>query len=265
MSVVLGGPGATFDAPVNYATGAGIAFDVGIADVNGDAIADLVTANGFDSLISVLLGNGDGTFGVAATFPTGSGAHSGVVGDFDRDGAQDVAVANETGDSVSVLAGNGTGSFGSPAPYPIGDRPVSVTSGDIDGDGLIDLVASAIEADEIWALLAQNDGTFGEASAHPVGNAPFGLALAELNEDGRLDVAVANELSDSVCVLLNETAPSEANLSIAKSDSPDPVIVGSTLTYNLAVTNAGPDEAADVTVTDVLPASVTFGSASASQ
>lgn len=61
-----------------------------------------------------------------------------------------------------------------------------------------------------------------------------------------------------------QATPSEADLSVTKSDSPDPVSVGETLTYTITVDNAGPDGATDVTVTDILPSSVTFQSASAS-
>ncbi len=55
-----------------------------------------------------------------------------------------------------------------------------------------------------------------------------------------------------------------ANLSITKQDSPDPATVGSPLTYTIGVSNLGPDAATNVTVTDTLPANVTFVSASPS-
>ncbi len=53
-----------------------------------------------------------------------------------------------------------------------------------------------------------------------------------------------------------------ADISLAEADSADPIFVGHTLTYTLTVSNAGPAVAADVTVTDTLPASLTFVSAS---
>ena len=56
-----------------------------------------------------------------------------------------------------------------------------------------------------------------------------------------------------------------ANLSLTKSDSPDPVLAGQLLTYSLSVANAGPSSATGVTVTDTLPAGVTFNSATPSQ
>jgi uncharacterized repeat protein (TIGR01451 family) len=55
-----------------------------------------------------------------------------------------------------------------------------------------------------------------------------------------------------------DTLTPSADLSITKSDSPDPVIVGQTLTYTITVNNAGPSDAANMVVTDTLPAGVTF-------
>ena len=61
------------------------------------------------------------------------------------------------------------------------------------------------------------------------------------------------------------TVSASADLSIAKSDAPDPVNAGAALTYTLAVTNLGPDNAASVMVTDGLPAGLSFVSATATQ
>ena len=56
-----------------------------------------------------------------------------------------------------------------------------------------------------------------------------------------------------------------SDLSVVKSASPSPVLVGQALYYTLTVTNAGPDAAADAQVSDALPAGATFVAAAASQ
>jgi uncharacterized repeat protein (TIGR01451 family) len=65
------------------------------------------------------------------------------------------------------------------------------------------------------------------------------------------------------CTFVNRRI--EADLSISKSDSPDPVLAGQTLTYTVTVNNAGPDMAQNVVVMDTLPSGVTFVSATPDQ
>jgi hypothetical protein len=84
---------------------------VAVGDFNGDGVPDLVVANRAYNNVSVLLGNGDGTFRAAASYAVGSGPVSVAVGDFNGDGKLDLAVANEGSGDVSVLLGNGDGTF----------------------------------------------------------------------------------------------------------------------------------------------------------
>lgn len=67
------------------------------------------------------------------------------------------------------------------------------------------------------------------------------------------------------CAPLDPCEAKEADLSVAKADSPDPVLTGDNLTYTVNVTNNGPDSATGVKLIDTLPAGVTFISATASQ
>ena len=92
------------------------------ADLNGDGRLDLAIANLDSGNISVLLGNGDGTFRAAANYPAGLNSEYVTVGDFNGDGIADLAVANygpssATGGNLSILYGNGNGSFRSPLNY----------------------------------------------------------------------------------------------------------------------------------------------------
>src|SRR5262245_15600202 len=129
-----------FLAPVDYFVGGNLNLqDVDAADFNNDTVPDLAVADSFNSTVSVLLGNGDGTFQAARTCQTGDGPHSLAVGDFDGDGNLDLATANWT--DVSVLLGDGAGRFtpASGSGFYAGASPQSVAVGDFNGDGLLDL------------------------------------------------------------------------------------------------------------------------------
>ena len=73
--------------------------------------------------MSVLLGNGDGTFAPQVTYAVGSDPDAIVAGDFTGDGHLDLAVANDCDDTVSVLLGNGDGTFQPQVTYAVGDGP----------------------------------------------------------------------------------------------------------------------------------------------
>src|SRR5207302_543791 len=90
------------------------------------------------SNVSVLLGNGDGTFQPAVNYPAGPNPHSIAVGDFNGDGRPDLVVANQAGDDLSVLLGNGDGTF-RPGQPCTAIAPTAVAVGDFNGDGSTDL------------------------------------------------------------------------------------------------------------------------------
>ena len=118
----------------------------GAQGFNGDGIPDIVAANtnpsGYgDRTVSVLLGNGDGTFGAAQSYAAGQGsAYSVALGDFNGDGHLDIVVGG--GRTVSVLLGNGDGTFQPAVPYDVGSGPTSVAVADVNGDGRADIVTA---------------------------------------------------------------------------------------------------------------------------
>ena len=80
-------------------------------DFNGDGHLDLAVADLDTGDISVLLGNGDGTFRKQAPLVAGEGVDALVSGDFNGDGVLDIAAANGSSNSISVFLGNGDGTF----------------------------------------------------------------------------------------------------------------------------------------------------------
>jgi hypothetical protein len=156
--------------------------------------------------VSVLLGNGDGTFQAARSFAAGSGPASVAVGDFNGDGHLDVAVANEVSSgTVSVLLGNGDGTFQAARGFAAGIYPASVAVGDFNGDGLPDLAVTGGGA--VRVLLGNGDGSFLTSPlSYIAGSGPVSVAVGDLNGDGLADLAVANSGSNNVSILLNDNA-----------------------------------------------------------
>jgi len=114
-----------------------------VGEFNGDGKTDILAANADGSSVSVLLGNGDGTFQTAVNYGTGGGSPQSVtVGDFNGDGKGDLAAANFNGNNVSVLLGNGDGTFQAAVNYSAGSGSVSVAVGDFNGDGIADLAVA---------------------------------------------------------------------------------------------------------------------------
>lgn len=182
---------------------------VAAADLNRDGKPDLVTANIETSEVSVLLGNGDGSFRDPVAFRTGGSPAALAVVDADADGKLDVAVADSSRGVVDVLLGNGDGTFRLPAAtYPVGANPRAIVATDLTGDGVPDLATADSGSDTISRLVNAGDGTFGSAQTTSTGAAPTSLAAAALDGDTRPDLVFARPLSDEVGVLLgNDSSP----------------------------------------------------------
>jgi len=218
----------SFSAPAQYTVAEG-AESVAVADFNGDHKSDLVVATNEASTVSVLLGNGDGTFGVAQNFGAGGVPESVVVGDLNGDGKTDLVVTDTSNLSVGVLLGNGDGTFQTAKVYAVGSDPEQLALGDFNGDGKTDVVVGNIlnERNDVSVLLGNGDGTLQAAQNFPVGNAVESLAVGDFNADGKSDVIVS--IGSTVSELLGNgdgTFQTERNIGSASPDSAVGVTVG---------------------------------------
>jgi hypothetical protein len=186
---------------------------VAVGDLNGDGIPDLVVSNFLANTVSVLLGNGDGTFQAPRQFAIGAVKTTFVPGidtqvldfrqrrdvrlaDFNRDGILDIVVTNYDSGDVSVLLGNGDGTFQPQRRFDATPHPLGLAVGDVNNDGIPDLVViDSTPADipnNIAVLLGNGDGTFQPEKIFQPPSVLFvaNVVLADFNHDGRLDLAV---------------------------------------------------------------------------
>jgi hypothetical protein len=108
--------------------------------------------------VSVLRGNGDGTFQAPVIYQVGVNPAAVVVGDFSGDGIPDIAVANAFSNSESVLQGNGDGTFQNAVNYLVGIDPRSLVAADFNGDSSLDLAVANFHSDDVSVLLNRADG-----------------------------------------------------------------------------------------------------------
>jgi hypothetical protein len=161
------------------------------ADFDQDGITDLITTNIGNNSLSILFGNGDGTFKEQVSLDVAREPRALALDDYNGDGHIDLAVACSGSDQIAIFLGLAGGRFGTGHRYSVHRTPVSVASGDFDGDHRPDLVV-ALRNDKIKVLLGNGDGSFRDGALYEYGDTPTSLAVADLNRDGKLDVAVSN-------------------------------------------------------------------------
>jgi len=198
VAVLLGNGDGTFQTAVPYDAGAGVTFSVAVGDLSGNGKLDLVVGNyaggEFNGTVSVLMGNGDGTFQPAVVYSVYPGDSVSVaVADLNGDGKPDVAVAQQWAGDVAVMLGNGDGTLQLPVFYPMGNDAISVAIADVNGNSKPDLVLAREGGGSVCVLLGNGDGTFQPAACYGSGNpAASWVAVADVNGDGQPDLAVAD-------------------------------------------------------------------------
>ena len=202
VTILLGKGDGTFTEGGSFSTGGSGTFapySVAVADFNADGNLDLVTADEILNTVSVLIGNGDGTFQGHVDYATGPDSRKVVTGDFNGDGHLDVAVSTDSG--VSVLLGKGDGTLQPQVFYPLAttDNPYMLTA-DLNRDGKLDL-AVASTAGSVSVLLGKGDGTFDAPVIYSSGGYSAAVAAADFRGDGILDLVTTNYYTSTISLL----------------------------------------------------------------
>lgn len=128
-----------------------------IGDVNGDRKPDLMATHHERSKLTVLLGDGAGSFKEAGASPLdfGHNAFHMALADVNRDGKPDVVAA--AGEGVGVMLGDGQGGFtrAPHSPFSTGKGTWRLDVGDVNGDGKLDVITTNTESKTVGVLLGR--------------------------------------------------------------------------------------------------------------
>jgi hypothetical protein len=211
IAAYIGNGDGTFQPAVLSAGPAPALRAIAVADFNGDGIPDVAAISDCNSsqdcssgLLTIMLGNGDGTFRVAASYPVNGaviGANTITTGVLTGDGHQDIVIGlgcdfSNSGCStgaVLVFLGNGDGTFQTPKDYPtVGNQALPVVVGDFNKDSKQDVLLSSFVSPGGGSLIffpGNGDGTLGTSVSTSLPGYAGGTALAaaDFNSDGNLD------------------------------------------------------------------------------
>ncbi|MDB5300321.1 MAG: Na-Ca exchanger/integrin-beta4, partial [Phycisphaerales bacterium] len=211
VSVLLGNGNGTFASPTTIAV-SGTPLPLATGDFNGDGKLDIIagTATSGSSLgsISIILGNGDGTFQAAQNFTAFSSNHAIAVGHFVDGGPADVVAVTNTagaGNNLGILFGNGSGGVSSFATMFMPHGSISTVAVGNLGNGHDDIIVVDQADNKVTVILGNGNGTFQAPVDYSVGTAPTSIALGTYNTNvnNNLDIVTANSLDGTVSFLPN--------------------------------------------------------------
>ncbi|MBL4661704.1 MAG: VCBS repeat-containing protein [Alcanivoracaceae bacterium] len=172
------------------------------SDFNHDGNVDICVVNINDNTISILLGNGDGSFMPAQNVSVGNAPRGIAVLDVDGDGDIDIVNSNYESDNMSVLINNGDGIFSEAQFFDSGEGGEwALAAADMDEDGILDLVVGNQDAQTISVLKNNGKQVFTNIGSQNAQGAVWMLVVGDVNGDGHEDVAAVNSSNNNGAIL----------------------------------------------------------------
>jgi hypothetical protein len=219
VSVLPGESNGRFLAPFSIPTQV-TTYAVAASDLNHDRKPDLVLTKNCIGIscvsggVTVMLGNGNGTFQPALDYTAQHLAYYTAIADFNHDGNPDLAVANYciantsncADGSVSIFLGKGDGTFQPAGNYPTGGGSVWLAAADFNQDRKLDLAVANYCFNTTGSctrsfsiLLGNGDGSFQSPIVYPTPINPRSLVAYDVDRDGKLDLAIASQCVGPNC------------------------------------------------------------------
>jgi FG-GAP-like repeat/PKD domain len=175
---------------------AGGPFEMAAGDLNRDAIPDLAIANADLHTVTILLGNGDGSFRPKTDLPVAGNPRGIALADHDKDGRLDIFVTRYAEGTWTVFYGDGEGGTRAEATHAAGLNPQGITTADLNNDGLLDVVVANVSS---GVTVSYSNGPSTWTQTTVPGSAPGNVLVAgDFDRDGRPDLAVASTSSARV-------------------------------------------------------------------
>jgi len=226
---------------------AGIAKDL---NLDGDidlAVANWGLSNVTNGVLSILNGNGDGTFSLTGSYTIGKAAKVIIAEKFNNDEYTDLAIVQDRSHNIAVFINNGDGSFQGPANYDVDLNPLSLTSGDFNQDNILDLVTVNYNGDNFSVLPGNGDGTFGTRTDFTTSHGSRDVIAADINNDTFPDIIIlCSELSQNINLIAIHFGNGDGGFGSANTFN-----IPGAYAWDIAQGDFNEDNKLDLIVTDV--------------
>ncbi len=207
VSILLGIGDGTFHSPaMSFPTNGTNPYGLVSQDFNNDGNFDLAITDEGSGSISILLGQGNGSFQLPAmTFATGGSLPPAVIAvDVNNDGKTDLAVTNTGSDTIAILLGMGNGSFLVPAIlYATRSLPTGLVSGDFNMDGNIDIAVTCRANTQMLIFLGLGNGSlYTNLTGYYTGSFAYSVKTADFNGDSKLDLVTASQTNSTINIFI---------------------------------------------------------------
>ena len=210
--IALGNGDGTFQSLFQVPTLANGPSSLVIIDCDSDGVQDLAVANRFSSEISILRGNGDGTFQEATLFTTAVSPQDILAADVNNDGVTDLVTTSLNPIGVAVHLGIGDGSFSTPLFSETNATVLDFICVNLNDDQTTDLAVATGTNQEILLMAGDGLGGFQLVESLPADGNPLVVEQGDFNNDGLLDIISLNGVGDASIYLRKPKAGKSGEL-----------------------------------------------------